>query len=124
MGATNTRRPWARHLLPHERWFAMWLLAQQLAHPNAWSEGFRRRKGPEGTELMFASYSDHLACLLILVGALVLLVVSRTRGSLGAAGFALMATAICFAVLIIVRVAQSMAASERHLADEKGCERL
>ena len=100
--------PTTRHLLPHERWGAAWLLARQQALQTPQVLRLQRNYGPEGLVLKDTVTVNILVGLLVGWTGVGLVFASKGYGSLGVAGYALIGAGFCIGLLGTIRQTQAV----------------
>ena len=105
------------HLLPHERWFASYILERQGTHRTPAILRIERNYGPEGIALWAAAYITVFPGQLIAVGGIVLMLASGGSGSLLMLAYKLDGLGIILILLGSIRLTQGIRAGRAFPGD-------
>jgi hypothetical protein len=97
----------SHHLLPHERWFARLVLAQQRRRPTRTALRLERKYGPEGNALLSAAHADMLPGCLTYFAGTALMILSGGQAYLAGIGLALYVIGLALVIGGGIRAIQS-----------------
>lgn len=101
-----------RHrLLPHEQWYAGWLLERQRTHRGPFILRMEQNYGREGIILYAAAWINVFPCQVLMMAGLVLLVISGGQGSLTEVTSWLAGIGAVLGVAGLIRAAQAARAA-------------
>ena len=102
-----TESPAARHwLLPHERWLGRFAGRAGDPAPGGRAWAAQQNYGPDGNLFLSAIAADAIAAGLLGFTGVILLLASKSSGSVAAAGYWLIGVAVLSALIGIVRSIQ------------------
>jgi hypothetical protein len=113
--ATDPAR--ARHLLPHERRFADWMLRRQQTHRTASVAKMEANYGEDGMVLLGAALSSAFPASVVACGGIVLLFLSRDERALGPAAYTFMVLGAGAVLLSMIRTFQAARAGRLFRGD-------
>jgi hypothetical protein len=94
------------HLLPHERWFACWILERQRTHRTPDILRMEQNYGPEGITLWAAAMSTELPGGLMVLSGIAFMLASGGGGILPTLGYSLDGLGAILILLGLIRAFQ------------------